>query len=111
MSQLEDQEFYLNRTIDEAVRVMEEMKELRREITEWRKSLTKKEVAMIARCDEMQKLAGDTLGKLRGDTDEARTVLGHIQGHKKWKDAVAGIWGEEGLRECFAWMQGTWVKS
>lgn len=91
MSQLEDQEFYLSRKIDEAHKVIAELQAKKLELQA-----------------EVQAVTGtvDSFKRdLRKAANEAQHTMGHIQGHKLWKTTVREVFGEDGLRRVIARMQ------
>lgn len=127
MSQLEDQQFYLHRAIDSAVKVIDEMREekvqLHKARDEIKETLSKidamrntikqlsaaSQEASVKAKSIVDRKAGEVDKELRLlnlQVDDARKTLKHIEAHELWKTAVREVFGPQGLQQVYDHMNG-----
>ena len=105
MSQLVDAELRLVDVIREAREFMTHLSEMQVAL---RKEFEKLPKAVRAQHPDVQDAinkAVEMLRKLKDETHLANEVAWKIEGHIKWKNTVLAVFGEEGVRRCFAHMQ------
>lgn len=95
----------LQETLSQGHKLMAKLKRKQAELVLLRQTLPKSKDTERAELLELCDTITQYQIKLKAELHAAGEVANKIEGRLLWKDAVRSIWGDEGLRQCYAYMQ------
>ena len=105
MSQLIEAELRLCDVIREAREFIVQLRTMQDNLSDAYKDLPKKAQKQHADILKALEKSAAMITTMKRETHFANEVFNQIEGHAKWKKAVLEVFGEDGLRQCFDYMQ------